>query len=147
MCPIIVFAKSCWSIHSEVVKLARMRTANREKPLPRKLCSFTSRLCTCPASSTSMQAQCIFSTYGLAWSNIRNSLDAEKEEKLIKKKQFSKLKKVTSRIYSNCSNYSSLFCPSRFVAVRFVSLKNVQLTVQVCCLFYFLLHSKFSQEN
>jgi len=25
----------------------------------------------------------------------------------------------------------------------FISLKNVQLTVQVCCLFYFLLHSKF----
>jgi len=32
--------------------LARMRTANREKPLPHKLCSSTSSLCGCPASST-----------------------------------------------------------------------------------------------
>jgi len=33
--------------------LASMRTANREKPLPNKLCSFTSSLCACPASSAS----------------------------------------------------------------------------------------------
>jgi len=31
--------------------LARMRTANREKPRPHKLCSFRWSLCTCPASS------------------------------------------------------------------------------------------------
>jgi len=54
MYPVFVFAKCCWSIHSKVVKgFARMRTTNREKPLPHKLCSFTSSLCTCPASSTS----------------------------------------------------------------------------------------------
>ena len=34
--------------------LARMRTANREKPPPHKLCRFTSSLCTCPASSASI---------------------------------------------------------------------------------------------
>ena len=54
------------------------------------------------------------------------------------------LKKITIRIYSNCSIYSFLFSsPSNFVAVRFVSLKNnLQLTVQVCCLLYFLLHGR-----
>jgi len=31
--------------------LARMHTANSEEPLPHNLCSFTSSLCTCPASS------------------------------------------------------------------------------------------------
>jgi len=35
--------------------LAKMRTANREKPHPHKLCSSTLSLCTCPASSASMQ--------------------------------------------------------------------------------------------
>jgi len=32
--------------------LPRMSTAKREKPLPHKLCSSTSSLCWCPASST-----------------------------------------------------------------------------------------------
>jgi len=34
--------------------------------------------------------------------------------------------------------------PSHFVAVRFVwFIKKIQLTVQVCCLFYFVLNSRF----
>jgi len=63
-----------------------MRTANREKPLPHKLCSFTSSLCTYPASSASVW--CIFSIYGLVWSSIGNSLNAEKTEKLIEIHRF-----------------------------------------------------------
>jgi len=66
-----------------------MHTANREKPLPS---NFMSSLCACPASTSSMQ--CIFSTYGLVYSNIRNSLDAEKAEKLVKRYQFTELKKI-----------------------------------------------------
>jgi len=58
-----------------------MRTANREKPLPHKLCSFTSSLCACPASSASIE--CIFSIYDLVWSKIRKNLDAEKAEKQV----------------------------------------------------------------
>jgi len=53
-----------------------------EKPLRHKLCSFTSSLCACPASSTS--TECIFSIYDLVWSKIRKSLDTEKAEKLVK---------------------------------------------------------------
>jgi len=59
-----------------------MRTANREKPLPHKLCSFTSSLCACPASSASME--CIFSIYDVVCSKIRKSLDVEKAEQLVK---------------------------------------------------------------
>ena len=69
-----------------------------------------------------------------------------RQKKWLKYTNFTELKKITSRIYSNCSNFSSLFSsPSNFVAVRFVSLKTVQLTVQVCCLFHFSLHSTFFQ--
>jgi len=41
-----------------------------------------SSLCACHASPVSIE--CIFSVYGLAWSNFRNSLNAEKAEKLVK---------------------------------------------------------------
>ena len=141
MYPSFVFAKCCWSIHSK--GLARTRTANREKPLPYKLRSFTSSSYTYPASSTSIW--CIFSIYGLVWSNIGNSLDAEKQKNWFKYTDFTELKKITGRINSNTSNFSSLFFKSiKLVAVRFVWLKNnLQLTVQVCCLFYFLLHRTF----
>jgi len=90
-----------------------------------------------------------FSTYGLVWSNIRNSLDAEKAEKGLKYTEFTELKKITSRIDSNCSNYCSLFFKSfkfRCSSFYFIQ-KNLQLTVQVCCLFYFLLHNAFSKEK
>jgi len=78
MYPIFVFAKRCWSIHPKVVRFGKL--ADREKPLPHKLCRFTSSLC--PARSASIWR--IFSTYGLVWSNIRNSSDSEKAEKLVK---------------------------------------------------------------
>jgi len=52
------------------------------------------------------------------------------------------MKKITSIIYSNCSNYSSLFF--KFFQLRccfFSFIKtNLQLTVQVCYLFCFLFH-------
>jgi len=40
---------------------ASMPTANREKPLPHKLCDFTSSLCACCPSSASIE--CIFSIW------------------------------------------------------------------------------------
>ena len=120
-----------------------MHTADREKPLPHNVCSFTSSLCACPAISASIE--CIFSTYGLIWSNIRNSLDAEKAENWLKYTDFTELKKIPSRIYSHCSNHSSLFFKSfKFNCCSFYSIKKKsKLDVQVCCLFYFLLHSRF----
>jgi len=68
-----------------------MRTANREKPLPHNLCSFTSSISACPASSESVEF--VFPTYGLVCSNIRKSLDAEKAEKLIKIYRFYRAEK------------------------------------------------------
>jgi len=52
-------------------KTSQARAQQTEKSLPHKLCSYTSSLCTCPACR-------------LVWSKIRNSLYAEKAEKLIK---------------------------------------------------------------
>ena len=68
-------------------------------------------------SSASLQD--IFSTHHLVWSSYRKSFYADKAEKLIKICRFYRAEEVTSKIYSNCSNYSSLFSsPSNFVAVR-----------------------------
>jgi len=96
-----------------------MRTAEREKPLPHNHCSFTSSLCACPASSASIE--CIFLTYGLVWSNIRNSLCAEQAEKLIKIYRFYRAEE------DNQYNLLELFelflfflSPSNFVAFGFV---------------------------
>ena len=117
MYPIFVFAKCCWSIHSKVVRFGKHAHSKQRKATPTQTLQFHVKFTqpTCPASSASIQ--CIFSTYGLVWSNIRNSLDAEKAEKLVKIYRFTELKKITSRLYSNCSSLSN------FIAVRFVSLK------------------------
>jgi len=56
---------------------------------------------------------------------------------LVKIYRFYRAEEDNQQNYSNCSNYSSISSPSNFVAVRFVSLKNVHLTVQACYLFYF----------
>jgi len=47
-----------------------------------------SRTGSCEPVQSHHYVKCIFSTYSLVWFNIRNSLDAEKAEKLIKKCQF-----------------------------------------------------------
>jgi len=72
-----------------------------------------------------------------------------RQKNRLKSAGFTELKKITSRSYSKCSNYSSLFSSrSNFVAIPFVSLKNnLQLNVQACCLFYFLVLVHFSKEK
>jgi len=86
----------------------------------------------------------IFSTHHLVWSSYRKSFYADKAEKLIKICRFYRAEEVTSRIYSNCSNYSSLFFKSfKFRCCSFVSSKKklqLSVIVQVCCLFCFLFH-------
>jgi len=59
-----------------------MRTANGEKIFPHKLCSFTSSLCACPASSAPIER--IFLICDLVWSKMRKSSDVERAEKLVK---------------------------------------------------------------
>jgi len=184
--PHLYFRKCCWSIHSNVVRLDKHAQSKQRKATTTKLCRFTASLCTCPASSASIQSvvgfkffkrtdsltsglinnrffhyhsrtpdlsqqpvrcikeiprtgscepveshhciKCIFSTYGLVWFNIRNSLDAEKAEKLIKILyiDFTELKKIITSLYSNCSNYSSLFFKSfkfRYCSFGFIKHK------------------------
>ena len=99
-----------------------MRTTNRNNPLPHNLCSFTSSLCACLASSVSIE--CIFSTYRLVWSNISNSLDADKPEKLIKIYQFYRAEEDNHLNLLKLFQFFFFSSPSKFVAVRFVSLKK-----------------------
>ena len=114
-----------------------MSTANKENPL----CSFTSTLCACPASSSSMQ--CIFSIYDLVCYKFRKSLHAKKAEKLVK---MYRLCRVEEDNHQNLLKLFYLFFT--FYQVFLISLlfdlkKRLQLTVQVCCLFYFLLSRFF----
>ena len=55
-----------------------------------------------------------------------------RQKNWLKCTEFTEVKNITSRLYSNCSNYSSLFSSPFFVAVHLVSWKtNSQLTAQV----------------
>ena len=100
-----------------------MCTANTEKPLPHKLCSFTLSLRVCPASSAS--TEWIFSIYDLVCSEIRKSLDVEKAEKLFKIYWLCRAEEDNHWIYSNCLIYSSLFFKSLNFVVWFVWLKKI----------------------
>jgi len=61
-----------------------------------------------------------------------------RQKNWLKYTDFTELKKITSKI-TQTVRIILLFLssPLNFVPVRFVSLKNVHLTVQVCYLFYF----------
>ena len=54
---------------------------------------------------------------------------------------------VSRQIYVHALLLQHLYSVSVYYLFRFVSLKNVHLTVQVCCLFYFLLHNTFFKEK
>jgi len=126
-----------------------MRTVNREKPLPHNLCSFTSSLCTCPASSASTVNSVFFQHMVWYGPTSETAWMQRRQKKWSKYTAFTELKKITSRIYSNCSNYCSLFFKSfkfRCCSFYFIQ-KKLQLTVQMCCLLYFLLHSTLSKEK
>jgi len=67
-----------------------------------------------------------------------------RQKNWLKYTDFTELKKVTSRIHSNCSNYSFVFFTFfKFRCCSFCFIKTLQLTVQVCCLFFFLHQSTF----
>jgi hypothetical protein len=50
--------------------------------LPTGFCSFMVSLHSCPSSSGSIER--IFSSFGLVWSKMRNSLGTDRAEKLVK---------------------------------------------------------------
>jgi len=87
-------------------------------PLPRNLRSFTSSLCACPASSE--YTECIFSTYGLVWYNIRNSLDAEKAKELVKIYGFHRAEEYKQNLFKLFELFFFFSSPSNFVAVHFI---------------------------
>jgi len=89
-----------------------MHTADREKPLPHKLCQFTSSLC-------SLHTLLVQRLYGEFFQHMvwygptpETVWMQRRQKKWLKHTDFTELKKITSRIYSNFSNYSSVFFKS-----------------------------------
>lgn len=53
----------------------------RERKLPSGFCAFIASLQSCPASSGSIER--VFSSFGLVWTKIRNSLGKDRAQKLV----------------------------------------------------------------
>jgi len=119
MCPIFVFAKCCWSIHSKVVRLGKHAHSKQRKATLTQPLQFHIKCMCMPGSSASIQS--IFLTYDLVCSNIRKSLDAEKAKKLVNVYRFYKAEEDN---HNNLFKLFKLFfcCSSlsNFVAVRSV---------------------------
>jgi len=80
MCPVFVFAKCCWSVHSKVVRFGKhvhIKQRNNTTPQSPK---FASRLCVCPASSASIQ--CIFRVWYVQY---QKEFGCREGKKLVKK--------------------------------------------------------------
>ena len=125
------------------------KTSGSNMEAPHKLCSFTSSLCTCPASSASTVYRVFFRHIVWYGPSSETARMQRKQKKWLNNTEFAELNKINGRIYSNCSNCGSLFLKSlKFCCCSFYFIqKKLQLTVQVCCLFYFLLHSTLAKEK
>jgi len=82
MYPIFVFAKCCLTVHSKVVWLGKNAHSKQRKATPTQTLKFPVKFMCMPCQFSIYRVY--FSTYGFVCSNIRNSLDAEKAEKLLK---------------------------------------------------------------
>jgi len=80
--PIFVFAKCCWSIHSKVARLWQERAEQTENGHSHT--AVSRQVYVHALLVQHLHTRYIFSTYGLVWSNIRNSFNAEKAKNLIK---------------------------------------------------------------
>jgi len=94
---IFVFAKFGWSIHFKVIRLDK-HTHNNQKNHSHTT-SAVSRQVSVHVLAGSASIKCIFSTYG----PTSETVWMERRQKY---PDFTELKKITSRVYSNCSNYS-----------------------------------------
>ena len=154
MYPIFVFAKCCWSIHSKVVRLGKNAHSKQRKVTPHKLCSFTSSYLHALIVQYlyNVFVQCMVwhgPTPETAWMQRR-------QKNWRKYTDFTELKKITSRIFSNFSNYSSLFLSlSNFVFVRFLSKticsflskNNLQLVFCTSGMFILLFTSQYRSKE
>jgi len=125
---IFVFAKCCWSIDSRVVRFGKKQA---EKTTPsRENHSHTNSAVTRQVCIDALLVQHLYSVFFkyMVWygPTSETAWMQRRQKNWLKYTAFTELKKKTNRIYSNCSNYSSLFFnPSNFLAVRSVSLKNI----------------------
>ena len=80
--PIFDFAKCCWSIHFEVLKLGKHAHSKQRKNTPTQTLQFHVKFTCMPCSFSIYRVY--FSISDLVCSKIRKSSDAEKAEKLVK---------------------------------------------------------------
>jgi len=131
MYPIFDFAMCFWSIHSKLVRLGKH--ANSKQKSQSHTTSAVSRQVYVHALLVQHLLSAFFKylvRYGptseAVWILIR-------QKNWLKYNAFTELNKITSKIYSSCSNYSYLFwSPSKFVAVRFVWLKKIYSYLYQC---------------
>ena len=127
--------------------LARLPTANSEKPLQQN-----------SAVSGQVYVHVLlvqhlysgFFQYIVWYGPTSETASMQRRQKnYLKYTDFTELKKITSRSYSNCSNYSSLFSSlSNFVAVRSLSLKQIcSLLYKFTTYFTFYFIVNFSKEK
>ena len=120
MYPIFIFAKCCWSIHSTVVRLGKNAHSKQRKATPKQT-----------AASRQVYVHGLLVEHYIVyffkiWFGVvhhQKQLEYRESRKIdLNISIYTKLKKITSRIYSNFPNYSSLF----FKSLKFR-----------CCSFYF----------
>jgi len=136
MHPIVVFTKCCWSISLHI--------ADREKPLPHKICRFTPSLCSLHALLV-QHLYCEFFQH-MVWNGPTSETVwiQRRQKNWLKYTDFTELKKITSRVYSNCTNYSSLFSIlSNFRCCSFCFNKKCTVNFTSVLLILLLIHSTF----
>jgi len=143
MYPIFVFARCCWSICSRVIRLWQECAQQTEKSY-----SHTNSAVSRQVYVHALLVQHLYSVffqYMVCHGPTSETASMQGRQKIwLNYTDFTEPKKITSRIHSNCSNYFFFFKSFKFRCYSFCFIqKNLQLTVQVCCLFYFLLHSTF----
>jgi len=110
MFPIFLFAKRCWSIHSTVVRLGKNAHSKQRKASPKL--TAVSRQVYVHGLLVEHYTVCFFNI----WFGV---VQHQKQLRYRESRQidwnisiYTKLKKITSKIYSNFPNYYSLFFKS-----------------------------------
>ena len=79
-----LYSQCCWSVHSKVVRIGKSANSKQRKATPTQALHFNVKFMYMPCQFSIYVVYFLNILYGLVWSNIRISLDAEKAEKLMK---------------------------------------------------------------
>ena len=131
-CTPSLLSQCCWSIN--------MHTADKEKPLPHKLCRFTSSLHALLVQHFLVNFFNIMVWYGptseTAWMQ-------RKQKNWLKYTDFTDLKKITIKIYSNCSNWSLFFKSFNFCCCSLCFIKKCTVNCTSVLHILLLIYSSF----